>query len=429
MSLAVPAGSTFTPWFDAEAVAHVDALQHDGARCRVSAPGVFAIAGRPLVVLPRCFGAVVLTPSMGLQAALAMVRTLSTYQRRAKQRSVHDAQPDFGLRSVGDSSDLLERLEAALLLDTDLRRHGPIRVARRQRHQQRPGRTDWPRTVRRSVHVATPDGNVTVADPWRVRHALDPRDPLTDLHVDSGQSASALLHGDPPPPSRWPRRDALALLARREHELFQDRHRHVHALLRRFHSASGGRRGHRTQDVAALYASDFALIWEAMVAVALGADTRRRFTGRYHRHDGTSDGGLTLLPDSVVTLADGLLVVDAKHYRPEKLPATESLAKQLLYRWMLSEESGHGTVPLSRIRNVFALPAAIDAWVRRLAVHRLDGELGDLGFGVVHVVELGFLPVSRAFVRGQAAAALGETLRRTCETDGGAEAGRYVAQA
>jgi len=406
VSLAVPAGTAFEPWFEADAVADVDALHHDGTRCRVAAPGVFAIGGRPLVVLPRCFGAVTLSPTIRLQAALSMVQVLAAYQRRAKQRLVHDTEPDLALRSVGNATDLLEHLEAALLLHADLKRHGPIRVARRLRHPQRPGRIDWPRTVRRSVHVATPDGNVTVANPWRARHALDPRDTLTDLHVDSGQAAAALLRGDPPPPLRWTRRDALALLARREHELFQDRHRHVHTLLSRYHSARGGQRGPRTQDVSALYASDFALVWEAMVAVALGADTRQRFTGRYHRVDGTSDPGLTLLPDSVVTLPGGLLVVDAKHYRPDRLPATESLTKQMFYRWMLSSESGHGSVPMNRIRNVFALPAAFDGWVRPLAMHRLEGEVGDTDFGMVHVVELGFLPTATAFVRGQVASAL-----------------------
>jgi hypothetical protein len=143
-----------------------------------------------------------------------------------------------------------------------------------------------------------------------------------------------------------------------------------------------------------------------MVAVALGADTRQRFTGRYHRVDGTSDVGLSLLPDSVVTTPDGLLIVDAKHYRPDRLPATESLTKQMFYRWMLSVESGHGTVPLAALRNVFALPAAFDGWVRPLATHRLDGERGDEGLGVVHVVSLGFLRVATAFVRERVASAL-----------------------
>ncbi len=411
MTLAVAADTPFRAWFDPDVVGPLgDVVRHDIDGCRIAAPGVFAIAGRPLVVLPRCYANVPLPATALLSAALSVVQVLATYRRRKAQKLVQSNAPDLGLRTVGRAEDLLEHLEAAMLLDADHRRHGPLRVARRRRAQRTNGRIDWPRTVRRSVHVAAPDGNVTVADPWLVRHAIEPRDPLTELHVASSLEANSLLHGAPPPPRTWPRREALALLDRREHELFQDRHRHVHGLLRRYHSASAGGRTARTQDVAALYASDFALIWEAMLSVALGADTSRRFHGHYHRVDGTRGAGVTLLPDAVVELPEGVLVVDAKHYRPDRLPATESIAKQLLYRWLLSCESGHGRVPMDRILNVFALPMASDTLARSLAVHRLDGDQGAHAFGTIHVLEVGFQPIADAFVSGRRHARLGSSI-------------------
>lgn len=411
MTLAIAAGQAFEPWFGPDALTDPEApVRLDAQGCRVDAPGLYAFDGRLVAVLPHCFAERPPAPKHHPAAAIAMVRVLSSYRQR-RQRLVVDAERSVALRATGDGVDLLHQLEAVLLLDADHRQHGPLHLTRRQRGQRRPGRIDWPRTVRHSVHVVAPDGNITVPDPWHTRQALAPRDPLTELHAHTVGAGRALLLGEPAPPAVWARHDALALLRRREHELFQDRHRTVHGHLWRFHEARGGPAGAARRRVGGLYASDFALIWEAMLDTALGGRASVAFQGDYHLVDGGTSLGAHLRPDTIVDLDDVCLVVDAKHYTRGTLPRTESLAKQFLYRWMLSAESGHGHRPLAAIRNVFALPGRHpESPVRLLATHRLRSEHGDADFGVVWAVSIDYDRVAEAFVDGRLDAGLQRTL-------------------
>ena len=123
--------------------------------------------------------------------------------------------------------------------------------------------------------------------------------------------------------------------------------------------------------------------------------------------------GLRLVPDFAVDV-DGLrLIVDAKHYGMDRLPGTESVAKQLLYRWFASAESGHGDLPITDVFSVFMLPAVGRAAVMDvLGAHELDRE-ADLpsAFGRVWVVAADFETVAEAYGAGRRAPELVPVLR------------------
>ena len=97
---------------------------------------------------------------------------------------------------------------------------------------------------------------------------------------------------------------------------------------------------------------------------------------------------MRLRPDLVARVGDELWVIDAKHYDVDRLPATESITKQVLYRLLLSQEGGGRNWPLAKIRNVFLLPGVdVPGGLAQVARHTLSGTslghidvlVGDIG--------------------------------------------------
>lgn len=112
--------------------------------------------------------------------------------------------------------------------------------------------------------------------------------------------------------------------------------------------------------------------------------------------------GLRLIPDFIVDAEGKRFIVDAKHYALDDLPRTESIAKQLLYRWFASRESGHGKVALCDIVSVFVLPAVGRGVVSDvLGSHGLEGEQGKGAFGEVWVVATDFESVAEGYLSEQ----------------------------
>jgi hypothetical protein len=110
-----------------------------------------------------------------------------------------------------------------------------------------------------------------------------------------------------------------------------------------------------------------------------------------------------LIPDFFVDVGPRRLIVDAKHYGIAHLPATESITKQLLYRWFASRESGHGAFALEDLTSVFLLPAAgLGAEVVGIGHHELAGEVGGTAaFGRVWVVALDVEAVEDRYAEGR----------------------------
>ena len=414
MSTVIVAGRPTAAWCGAEGLAALgDAWElNDDGDLVCSAPGVYVVDGATRFVLPRCYGSVaVLEGNIALRAALVLLRALSRYRLRSNQRAVSGMTGATALREVGAIDDALGWLEVALLLSEDAVRNGPLYVATSRVSPRREGRIHWPRTQQRGFHVV--DGAEIMTSPlWRSRHGIDPEDALTRLHVDTCTSISATLGIGVAGVRRWTNAEALSVLDRREYALYADRHRVVARWLRQYWAGAMGAVGARRAGVAALWAPAFPLVWEAMLREVMGGRAFAMPPGTYRLTSGTS-AGLRLVPDFVIDREGTRLVVDAKHYALDSLPGTESLAKQLLYRWFASRESGHGDVALADVVSVFVLPAVRRAVVAdMLGAHDLDGEeSGPRAFGRVWVLAVDFEVVAEAYSAGRRIPGLLEAVR------------------
>lgn len=384
-------------------------LSCDDGQWRSRYPGVLAHQGRLVVVLPRFYAGA--SADHLDDAPLVFLGALCRVLREAR-RSVtdHDVWLEQAVIASDQAWQLLDQIEAALLLARDHAEHGPIRIHEAVASQRVPGAIRWSRTIARSVAVVS-GGSVTMADPVQVRRRIDLQHPLTALHEAVCAEVHAVLGlgGDVAEPVV--RRAARATLERYDRALFQDRHRIVADLIARYLGAAGLGGAREARQVHGVLANSFPMVWERMLKLVLGPERPPSLPGGSYRGPaGTAvSGGLRLIPDLVI---DGrvddqpvIVVLDAKDYAPGQTghwPDTASIGKQLLYRYLLSDQYKPGQLGLAHIGNAFALPARLTGDHHACcAVHDLDGETGPAPFGRIVCVDVDFDRVARAYVRGQ----------------------------
>jgi hypothetical protein len=374
-------------------------LEEGGVVC--DAPGVYIVDGAIRFVLPRCYDAAPPEGITALHAALVLLRAMARYRIHPKRRAVDDAAGDITLREVGAVDDALGWLETCLLLVEDAQRNGALYVATTDVSPHRQGRIHWTKTQQYGFHVV--DGAEVLTSPfWRSRHGIDPEDPLTQLHGDTCAGIRRALGRGARDGHRWTPAKALSVLDRRDHTLYADRHRIVARWLRQYWTSASGVLGSRRSGVSALWSPTFPLVWEEMLRAVMGGRAFGMPGGTYSLATGTQSG-LRLIPDFVIDSGPLRIVVDAKHYGLDDLPRTESLAKQLLYRWFASRESGHGEVALADVVSVFILPAVgRQARLDVLGTHELDGEAAvPRAFGRVGLIAADFETVAEAYASGK----------------------------
>ncbi|MBX3465527.1 MAG: LlaJI family restriction endonuclease [Planctomycetes bacterium] len=384
-------------------------------------PGLASVGGRLVVVLPRCYAGAPLDPGAALERVALFVSSLARYAReRPGGRAVDDpalATREGALVAVGDPGDLVDQVEAALLLWRDFVERGPLLVSAPRVHDQVPGRVLWPQALRDGAPVQGRTGVVFRALPRRSVRP-DPRHELTDLHEATCEQIGARFGlggaGERPP---IPPTEALDRIERGERVCFADRPRRLLALLRRYHAAREA--SERGAEVRGLFARSYAHVWERMLQVALRDEGRGAgLRGTYRLPDGSLLPGLNLRPDVVVRdrLPDGravLLVLDAKDYDAGALPGTPDLGKQVLYRLLHSDLVDPQGPPLDAVGNAFLFPALVPgAGVRLRATHDLVGRPRAGRPGRVVGLEVDLEQVTEAYVSGRAA----EGLRRAIVT-------------
>jgi hypothetical protein len=363
------------------------------------APGVYFAGGAMRVVLPRCYSSAppsASSASSSLNAALLLLRVMAKYRGRRSQRSVVGDDAASHLREIGGIDDELAWLDVALQLLADADEHGPIVVAEPKTSPRERGRVHWAVTQQRALHIV--DGPNIVSDPlWQSRRAINPLDELTQLHGDTFSSLRSKLTAASDSGAEWTAHRALAVLDRRERSLFSDRHRRVARWLRQLWTQASMSPTSRQSRVAALWAPAFPMIWEAMLRDVMRGRPLELPSGAYKLSTG-DQAGLRLIPDFVVDHGGVRFIIDAKHYSLEDLPRSESITKQLLYRWFASTESSHGTRPIADIISVFALPSVGRASCELLGRHELAGEMGERDFGRIWVIAADYERVGRAYL-------------------------------
>jgi hypothetical protein len=140
------------------------------------------------------------------------------------------------------------------------------------------------------------------------------------------------------------------------------------------------------------------LVWETMLREVIGGHPFGMPPGTYRLTAG-NQAGLRLIPDFVIDHGGKRLIVDAKHYDLSSMPGTESIAKQLLYRWNVAVPRLGAREPMKEIISVFALPAVgRHKTVDVLGVHGLEGEgEANAAFGRVVVVAADYEKVADAY--------------------------------
>jgi hypothetical protein len=349
------AGVPMPAWCESDALAGIGECWSDAGDGRVvcEAPGIYFAGGTVRFVLPRCYSLAPPSGSAALGAALLLCRALFRYREHGR-RAVGDQQGLAALRDFGRIDAGLAWLEVALQLLEEERRNGLVYVASTDVSPHRPGRIHWPRTQRNAVHVV--DGAEVATSPlWRSRYAIDPDDDLTQLHRDTCAEVRGKLGMPGIAVRRWSSTLAMSVLDRRERAMYADRHKTVARWLRTYWARTAGVANTRRTEVAALYSPHFPLVWEAMLRTVLAGEVFGLPHGTYVI-DGVEQPGLRLIPDFVIDVGDVRCVVDAKHYDLASMPKSESLTKQMLYRWFASHESGRGIRPIDKVRSVFVLP-------------------------------------------------------------------------
>lgn len=431
LRMPVVVGDPFLAWFAPRDVP--TALEGTLRFCgdgfvKATGPGVFGILGRIGIVLPRCLRD---APHQAarLKGTGSLIRVLAKYWHDDRsQRSIGRALLEPAVESAGDPDDLIAALEASLALVADYHESGPVLMATRETSPRVRGRTHWPRTLA-TVRPIVSGFDVVFPDPVNVKQTTNTDHPFTRLHRLTCEAAAAWMGiggatAAPAPDSRT----ALAVLDRVEHELFQDRHRRVCRLLRRYYHPDVAGAGRQRLRTTGLFASDFSRVWEAMLRSALQPAEDVCFPVGQYRLEQSGAGkpptGAHLIPDIVLQADVGgrayLLIVDAKDYDfrlasdtagqggSGALPATESLTKQFLYRHFLSDRYTPGSgSPLDRIGSAFVLPGSLSegAALRLLAIHDLAGEENaSWPFGRVVCLAMDFDTVADAYAKGRPAA-------------------------
>lgn len=416
-SLPLPAGAWVT-------------VGDDGVRSLL--PGVVSVGGQLVIVLPRCYAHADLAPGAALATVALFVSTLARYaHERTGQRAITDPllqARDDALLAVGEPGDLVDGVEAALLLWRDYLANGRVVLGAARDHDQLPGRPLWERAMRQGDPVEGRAGVVFRELPRRsVRPDL--RHELTELHETTCEEIGARFGLGPAPIGRAVgAREALERLERAERVCFADRPRRVVGLLRRY-LASRTADGAGASDVRGLFARKYAYVWERMLQVALSHEGRGAgLRGRYLLADGGQAGGLDLRPDVVLRtrLPDGraaLLVLDAKDYDVDSLPGSADLGKQVLYRLLLSRLLDPAGLPLEAIGNAFLFPGVVPGdGVRLRGVHDLTGAPLPGHPARVVALDVDLEQVSEAYVAGRSIEHLRRAILTATFEGGGAAA-------
>jgi len=398
------AGERFIPWFPMESLPP-ETAQHfeptDAAAWIPRCPGFLAIAGRLCIVVPRAFCAT--RRESRTHLAMLTARTLATYAQRAAQRAV--TEEDLGLTSASTRAapGVLARIENSLDLIREEEENGRLTRATLQTSKRSEGRIVWNPTLNRTTAVPTIHAPI-YTDPYYRRSRIDPRDVLTRLHAQAVAEAKAELGVGPAEPPSMTNEDALKALDELEHRVFADRPRYLLPLLRRHFEAGATLRDGASNILAhGLIARRFEYVWEDILSVVLRPTIELDpMRGRYWSGQDSGIAGATLLPDLSIVEDEYLLVLDAKHYRPEKPPATESIVKQMVYRHLASIRGERW--PLDRIVNAFLIPEALPTGqtVVLRYVHDLIGDEEDaFGYGRVAVLGIDLEAAMRTYNRGQ----------------------------
>jgi hypothetical protein len=171
--------------------------------------------------------------------------------------------------------------------------------------------------------------------------------------------------------------------------------------LRRYH-ASRADAGARSDPAAGCMATSFPHIWERMIDVALAPGMPFVLPKGRYEHGGRSIApGLHLLPDTVIREGGRVLVLDAKDYAPGSWPGTGAIAKQILYRLLLTRALGFTPDSLESVVNAFVRPAALAPAhpVEHLGHHLLDRD--PAGIGTIHGLAVDFETVAASYARGR----------------------------
>jgi hypothetical protein len=366
-------------------------------------PGVYLTGGAIHIVLPRCYATAKPEVATTIRAALTFIGVLRRYRDHPERRAVDESTGETSLAELGGfESDALAWLEVALLLERDATESGPLYVVQRSVSPRHQGRIHWHQTQQRGFHVV--DGAEVMSSPlWRARTGINPDDELTQLHGSTIQSIRAVLGLGPGNIKPFGASDALSILNRREPTLFTDRHRRVARWLRQYWGSPSGRGDTHRVRSSAIWSPAFPLVWEEMLRQVLHGRRMEPPRGTYRLHGGTQ-AGLRLIPDFTVRQDGVLWIVDAKHYAITAMPGTASLAKQLLYRWLSSIESGFGEHSLRAIRSLFVMPSVeFETPFTILGNHELAGDNDENHhFGQVWVIAVNFEHVARRYISATA---------------------------
>lgn len=402
------AGRAFKPWF-APARLGPDlsqAFDQKDGLLTPRGPGFLSLEGRVAVVLPRPW----LAADTSAASPLHTLQTLARYRRQGRKKAVMERELALVGEGTRRGGTLLEALENALLLLSDQRAHGPLLLSEERKGARERGRIHWSSTLAKTRPVPEPHG---VVYPWpiRTRHRIDPETPLTRLHAQACAEAAEWLGVGPGPLRPLSRGEALKVLDSTRHRLFAHRLRRVHALLDRHFAPNRGFASERSPTrVNGLFSPRFEYVWEAMLQVGLAPLSQVGLPlGNYWTGSKTALQGARLRPDLVLDAPDDgdgyRIVLDAKHYLPDRLPVTESLTKQFVYRYLLTSAGSDSGHPAPQVGSAFLVPEIRPAHapIRVLAVHDLQGEAdwSDGPFGRVVVLGVDLVRLQKAYVVGQ----------------------------
>ena len=180
------------------------------------------------------------------------------------------------------------------------------------------------------------------------------------------------------------------------------------AWLRAWHGSTRAEGRSRVRTPLGVFATNFPLVWERMLFVALGSTPNLDLPGgRYRRvPGGAMETSTSFRPDLILddrwNGQPVRLVLDAKDYVEDELPKGEAVRKQILYRLLLSDRTKTGQLPLDRIGNGFLAPAQVAEGLRVTAVHDIEGqEDAAAALGRIVCMDVDFTRVATAYARGR----------------------------
>lgn len=383
-----------------------------------NAPGLFSFNDQLFIVLPRCYKARMNQPGFTLAKSVFLnMVALERFHKEQVRRSVGRQDSELTTFACGQSRSLIDYVEAALLLWQDYREHGALTRLNRKLSTTRPGRIVWPRTLREGHPMFSKMGTV-FTEIHRSSVRRDVHDRLVLLHRQCCLKIGRLLSKDCPDPSTpFSRKEALDILSANRHRCFSDRHRKVHRLLERLFSRGGRVRAQQSESLSALFLKRFEYLWERVLQVALGHQSERLpgLRGRVYANCVESPSqvkkrrGLSLIPDVVTQDPDDpslTLILDAKDYDLHSWPGSGDIAKQMLYRLLLSKEGGCADGPaMDSIGNAFLFPSLkvkASQYLSLRGFHVLNEQHGPMArMGRIAGLDVNYELATRAYLSGK----------------------------